>query len=386
MTENEKRILTLLCREGPLTKRELAEKGEMGWSTAVKFVMRLEQEGILCCAGTGKQPEISGNNPLLYALADRKPLAIGIDVSYSTTHIILTNLKNKILAQETYATPQNPDKNQCRDFLADAYFQFAAHVLSEQDTLEGIGISMPRWLVTHTTNIFAELTEELTNQLQIRVCVENCIWSYTRYQKWFGNAFSLNDFILLEIRDGVGTGIVYRGELFRGTHGLAGALSHLTIIDDGKPCRCGKRGCLETLINQDILYQSYLKDIRQQDINSLPSPSEIDIHRGLEELFSLAQQNHAEASAIVRKAARYIGRGIAALLLILDIPNVIIAADFGPDGAIILPYVEQEVRSRLTSDLEYSGVYSPLGWGGFARGAPLLILDENFTTIPNYDL
>ena len=384
MTENEKRILTLLCREGPLTKRELAERGEMGWSTAVKFVTRLEQEGIVHCIGTEEQPEISGNNPLLYALAERKPLAIGIDVSYATTHVVLVNLKSEILAHEIHATPKNTDKKQFKEFLIKIYSDFAEKVLSDEDILEGLGISMPRWLIGHTTNIFTELNEELSGQLQIPVAVENCIWGYTRYQKWVGSAFSLNDFILLEIRDGVGTGIFYRGELFKGAHGLAGALSHLTIVENGEPCRCGKQGCLETLINQDILYKNYVECVRQQALDVLPS--EKDIHYGLAELFSLAQQGHKAASGIVREAACHIGKGIAALLLILDIPHVIIAGDFGPAGTVILPYIEQEVRSRLTPDLEYVGRYSSLEWTVLAKGAPLLILDKFLTHIPKKSL
>lgn len=383
MTENEKRIVTLLSKQGPLSKKELSEQGQISWATVVKIISRFEQSGILHHVGTDAQPETTGKDPLVYALSDRNPIAVGIDVSYAMTHIILTNLKHNILAQDTYETPTNPDKTQFRTFLATIFSQFAEKVLSPGDSLAGVGIGIPRWLVTHTTNIFSELSEELTDQLQTNVCVENCIRSYTLYQKWIGEAFSLNDFILLEIRDGVGTGIVYQGNLFRGTHGGAGALSHLTILEDGKPCRCGKRGCLETLLNQDILYQNYVKNVQKKDPNSLTSPSEAEIHRGLGDLFSLTQQGHREASAIVQEAARYIGMGIATLLLILDIPHVIIAADFGPDGMVIVPHIEQEVNRRIVPDIEYSVVYYPHEWPGFAQGAPLLIFKDYFTEIPS---
>ena len=66
-------------------------------------------------------------------------------------------------------------------------------------------------------------------------------------KNWAGKAFSLDDFILIAIRNGIGAGIFYQGELLRGTHGMAGELSHLTVVEQGQACRCGRQGCLETV-------------------------------------------------------------------------------------------------------------------------------------------
>ena len=381
MTENEKRIVTLLSGHCPLSKRELAERGQISWATVVKIIARFEKSGILYHVGIDAQPETTGKNPVVYALSDRNPMAIGIDVSYATTHVILANLKHDILAQDTYPTPKNPDKTQFRTFLATIFSQFAAKVLSPEDSLAGVGIGIPRWLVNDEIRIFHDLTQELTAQLQTNVCVENSNHSYTMYQKWIGNASALNDFIVLAIRDGIGTGIFYQGNFFRGTHGLAGGLSHLTIAENGAPCRCGKRGCLETFINQDILFQKYVANVLKPPTTSRSSETETAINTGVEHLFSLAKQGQKDAVAIVREAARYIGMGIAALLLILNIPQVIIAADFGPDGAMIIPLLKPEINSRITADIEYSVVYYPLEWRGFAQGAPLLILKEYLTDV-----
>jgi predicted NBD/HSP70 family sugar kinase len=113
----------------------------------------------------------------------------------------------------------------------------------------------------------------------------------------------------------------------------------------------------------------------------MSSPTESEIHRGLEDLFSLAKHGHRKASAVVEQAAYYIGMAIAALLTILDIPNVIIAADFGLDGDAIIPYINREVNYRIIPGLEYSVVYYPLERLGFAQGAALLILKEYFTNL-----
>lgn len=68
---------------------------------------------------------------------------------------------------------------------------------------------------------------------------------------------------------------------------------------------------------------------------------------------------------------------IAALLMVLDIPNVLITGNFGPDGGVMIPYIRQEVDSRIISAIEYTIDYYPLEQLGFAYGAALLIFYRN---------
>lgn len=384
MTENEKRILTLLSKQGPLSKRELARKGRMGWATVVKMVSRLEEAGIVQCVGTDSQPVISGKDPAVYNLSGKGPLAIGIDVSYSRTTIIVSNLKHEVLEQQSYETPQRPDIIQLKDFLLRNCEQFMQTEILDRETLAGVGIGLPRWVGKNDTITFGHLAEELEAQLQLPVRIEECTArNYAMYKKWIGRAFPLNDFIVMTIRNGVGAGTFYQGQLIRGAHGMAGELGHLTIVDNEIMCRCGKQGCLETMVNQDILYREYVRRIRgDEDTFSASAPADsVAVHKGLAELFSLAQQEHQEASAIIKKAAHYIGMGIAILLMVFDIPNVIISGHFGDAGSTIIPYIEEEVNRRIITGINYEIDYYPLEQLGFAYGAALLILNDYLTEL-----
>lgn len=381
MTENERRIVTLLSKFGPLSKKELMRRGGMSWATVVKIIARFDELGMVRFSGTEPQATTTGIDPALYELTDRKPLAVGIDVDYSSTHIILSNLKHDILAQRTYTTPKSPDKGRLQEFLASIFAEFTENALTPQDELAGVGIGFPRWLVKNGLDTFSSLSYELSEQLQVPVRVENCIRSYTLYHKWLGKAFEFKDFVALDIRDGVGTGIFYQGQLFRGANGVAGGLSHITVEENGTLCRCGKHGCLENQISWDVLYHKYISQIQQQSSDLQKSPSDAEMHQGVSQLFSLANQGHPEAVSIVHEAARYIGMGLATLLMIMDIPHIIIGADFGAEGHVIIPLIEQEIQRRVTPDIAYSVIYSPLEWKNFAQGAPLLIFADYFTDV-----
>lgn len=380
MTENEKRILTILSQRGPLSKKALVEYGGMAWATVVKMLERLEASGFAECVGTGSQPETSGKNPLLYGLAERHPLALGIDVSYSTTHLILTNLRHDILAKQICPTPETSDANLFQQFLTECCTQFLEQAVGEHERIAGIGLGCPLWLLRGPDGLNS-LQRHLEQRFRLPVRVENNVRSYAMYKKWAGQAFALDDFILLTIRSGIGAGIFQSGQLIRGAHGLAGEVSHFPIDADGQPCRCGKTGCLETVVNQDMLYQHYVTRILHSAQPASADPDESTVKEGLAVLFSLARQGQPEAVAIVRQAARYLGETLGVLLLLLDIPQIFIAANFGPDGESLLPWLQDTLDARVLTENGYTLTYTPLEYLGFAHGAALLILNDYFTTL-----
>ena len=380
MTENEKRILTVLSKQGPLSKREIAKRGGMGWATVVKMLDRLEESGIVECAGTGVQAETSGKNPLLYTLADRQPLAVGIDVSYSTTHVILSNLKHDILAEQECQTPQTSDITELQEFLISCCSQFLDQALQPQEKIAGIGVGFPLWLL-QGQEAFAALQQRLEQNFRCTVQIENNIRSYTMYKKWAGKAFGLDNFILISIRSGIGCGIFQQGQLVRGVSGMAGELSHLPFVEDGKPCRCGKTGCLETLVNQDLLYRQYVEEILKPMERVAEAVPEAQVEQGLSVLFSLAKQGQAEATTIVRQAAKYLGKAIATLILLFDIPNLFIAGNFGPDGDSLNQALHEEIAALVLPGNNYTLSYAAMDHLGFAHGAALLILDHYFSAL-----
>lgn len=380
MTENEKRILTVLSQHGPLSKKALVEHGSMAWATVVKMLDRLEDAGLVECVGTGSQPETSGKNPLLYGLPERHPLALGIDVSYSTTNLILTNLRHDILARQTCPTPATSDAAIFQEFLIACCMTFLERAVAPQERIVGIGLGCPLWLL-HGQDGMNCVRQGLEQHFQIPVRIDNNVRSYAMYKKWAGKAFALDDFILLTIRSGIGAGIFQSGQLVRGAHGLAGEVSHLPVQMDGKSCRCGKAGCLETVMNQDLLYQSYVTQILQPAATAHVLPTDTDVKEGLAVLFSLAKQGHHEAVKIVRQAALYLGNAIATLLLLFDIPCVFIVANFGPDGDILLPWLQETIDARVLDGNVYTLTYTPLEHLGFSHGAALLMLNDYFTTL-----
>ena len=207
------------------------------------------------------------------------------------------------------------------------------------------------------------------------VCIENNVRAYAMFEKWDKRMFSLKEFVLISIRTGVGSGIVLNGTLYSGYQSLAGEIAHFTVDPEGRQCRCGKKGCLETYVNQDVLYKKYLEltgNPRTHFTNE-----EIITHLG--ELFTMARDGNKDAAAFLKEVAHSFSPHLANMLMVLNIRDIIISGHFGVDGDFFIRQLDDQIRTYILPKMQYSLRYYPLDEKGFIRGAALLILKEYFS-------
>ncbi len=107
----------------------------------------------------------------------------------------------------------------------------------------------------------------------------------------------------LRIADGVGGALINRGSLFTGSSWTAGEIGHLIIQRDGPLCRCGRRGCLETLISQPAIQQrlSKLRPARHED-------------------------EAANFAALMREAGTHLGYALSQVIQLINPASIIIDA------------------------------------------------------------
>lgn len=383
--ENEKKIISLLYKYGPLSKLQLTERGQIGWATVVKMLTRLMDKKIVQCVGKQEESAKRGKDALLYDLERMKPLAIGVDMEYKTTTIILTNLRGETLALEKYPSPISPDLNDLKRFLLTSITLFLKKHKVNFDDLDGIGIGIPGLdIPAHLAKNSPEdkrLEEYLEQRIGKKVRIDVNTRVYTLFEKWINQPFTSEDFMLVAIRMGLGLGIILNNQLFIGRQGFAGGMGHLRVVNNGNICRCGKQGCLETVINQHYLYQEYLSKVVRVSVDDRDSYTNEEIKEGLSCLFTEGSNSNKQALSIVKRTARFLSIPLAPIIMVLNVPQIIICSSFGPDGGLLLKYLDSEIRSKILADIDFNLQYYPIDEMGFTRGAALLILKDFYTSI-----
>lgn len=124
---------------------------------------------------------------------------------------------------------------------------------------------------------------------------------------------------------GIGGGYVDRGRVRTGGAGFAGEIGHMCVDPDGVACRCGARGCWETLIGRDVITSGWSGTFDQ--------------------LIDAAYAGDARAVAIVQQAGRWVGVGLRGLIAITDPSRVVL----GGHLAQLLPLVVGQVRRECAT-------------------------------------
>lgn len=388
MTKNEKRIITMLSRLGPLSKTQLCRRGHMALATAVKMADRLEKQNVIRRVDSAQRSRSRGKPPYLYDLNGSRPLAIGIDMEYEVTTITLTNLKGEDLGHSRHQTPSDLTLDRLKEFLLDSTIDFMNSYVSGRTNVAGLGIGIPGMdlptrLIHSTTYEDTALREFLETQLGMRVHTDVNTRVYTLYRKWMGRPLANEDFMLLSVRSGLGLGIILNGRLFVSRQGFAGGIGHYKVYSNGgERCRCGDRGCLETVTNEHYFHRAYWERVLQRTPSSSHDRTGAARLDSVAQLFTEASRGHPEATRILRESAKYLSYALGPAIMVLNVPHIILGGHFGPDGSVFARMLSEEVRKRILADIDFDLQYEPLEDRGFTQGAALLVLGEYFTQLP----
>lgn len=129
---------------------------------------------------------------------------------------------------------------------------------------------------------------------------------------------------------GVGGGLVVNKKIISGHHGLGGEWGHNILEEDGEPCYCGKKGCVEKVIAGPALERFYLSKTGAQ----------LKLPQVLENYYKGEDEN---AVATIERLLEYYGRAISTLVNVID-PDLIVIG--GGVGNIDLLYTEGYERIK----------------------------------------
>jgi predicted NBD/HSP70 family sugar kinase len=163
--------------------------------------------------------------------------------------------------------------------------------------------------------------EELERRLGVAVHVDNDANLGALAELRHGIARGRHDMIYLKLASGLGAGIVLGGRLHRGATGIAGEIGHVQVGEDGLVCRCGSRGCLETVVAAPRLL-GLLRPAYDQDLS-------------VEDVLALDRDGDAGVRRVLTDAGRTVGRAVADLANSLNPELVVVGGSLGSAPSLL---------------------------------------------------
>lgn len=370
---NRSRVIQAFCDYGPLSRADLAKMAGVTRATIGNIVLGLVESGLI---EEIEAPARSGRvgkpgRPLWFGPS--AGLSGAVSLGPDRVQAALINARGDVIeeAEGTF------DEDATQDAIIDVVGTTLTSVLPRpaSDVL-GIGITVPGVCDTTTGSIVGsgqlpmlrgtKLADTIATRFDRRVLVDNDSRAQALGEKWFGKGRQVQTFASVQTGHGIGVGLVIGGVVLRGPHGEAGEAGHTQVVQEGARCRCGLRGCWETIATVE-----WLRD--EATRRGVKDATTLDAK-------SLAARDDDESRDLLQAYAANIAIGLANLAHVLRPSLFILHGDAVGGGEAFSTLIEEETKRRVLPHIRdtIEVVASDLDPRAGLLGAAGLALSETF--------
>jgi predicted NBD/HSP70 family sugar kinase len=320
-----------------------------------------------------------GRPPILLSLRTADAVAIGVDLGTTRTIVATSDLTGRVLEEEQFET--NPDATKT---IKEIINRAQKLIRRNNGTIEGIGVSLPGLVDPEGKELFVPtfnwrdvpLASEISAATGLPVTMDNDANAAAQAELWFGRpeVRAVRDFILVLVEGGVGTGIVFDGQVYRGENGAAGEFGHMTI-GQGAPVACasGSRECWEAFASERSALARF---------KALSGGRNGAARTNFGDLIDMALANEGPARTALKETAYYLGVGIANLIRGLAPEAVIVGGPIVRAWPVISTDIRNSVEATICRGLPSTRIIaSTLGPEPTLMGALSLVLASKFASV-----
>jgi glucokinase len=311
----------------------------------------------------------------------------GIDLGGTKIEAVVTDAAHRVLGSARHPTPTTGGPADIANAMAAAMTEATRAAQLEPAQLRGVGIGSPGRVdseagtVSRADNLpgwYASfpLAAALQSALGTAVTLGNDVSVATNAEFRLGAGRPYRSLLGIFWGTGVGGGLILDGKPWHGRGG-AGEIGHMVIMEDGRECPCGRRGCLEAYAGRGAM-ETHARALHAKGEKT--KLFELAAEHGRDRLTSSIWARALEhgdklATKLIDRAVLALGAGIASAVNLLDVEAVIIGGGLGVRfGEPYRERIAEATAPHLFNDTNPPAVHlAGLGDAGGAIGATLLV-------------
>lgn len=341
-------VLAVLAKTGSATRAELSRHTGLSRSAISDCVAGLLADGLLAESAGADGPAARtragrGRRPHTVSLPSAGGVLLGIDLGHSHVTAAVATSGGEVLAEHSDQLDVDHRPADALDLaaaLAGRALRASGHTVDE---VLGVACGIPgpldvRTQIVRAPTILSDWVDvapaaELQRRLGRPVVVGNDADMGARGECAFGAARGMDDVLYVKASHGIGASILLGGRTYRGSVGIAGEIGHTQIAGATNWCRCGSRGCLETVVS--------ISSVRQQLAHVLTTGGAVMSESDVPPLTELA--GNSAAARVITDAGRTVGRVLADVVNCLNPAAIVLGGELGAAGAPFVAGVRESI-------------------------------------------
>jgi predicted NBD/HSP70 family sugar kinase len=378
---NRAKVVEAMSAIGVASRAGIARRTGLSRSTVSSIVAELQDEGLIVASGSnGSAPAPSGGRPpSLLSLDPAAGVAVGIDFGKTHLAMAVADLAHNVMAEEHRELADRLEAGQAMALAAELLEELLERAQVERSRVLGVGMGLPgpirasgevgsSAILPGWVGVSAAAEMEDVVGLPVRVANDANLGALAE-QAW-GAGRGCSTLAYLKLATGIGAGLIVDSQLWEGAGGTAGEIGHTSVDEGGALCRCGNRGCLETVAGAPAIVGPLARRLGE----------DLDIDAVVER----AREGDRDCAGALAEAGRSIGLAAADLCNLVNPERIIVGGSVGAAGDPVLAPLRDAVRRRAipsaAEDVEI--VPGELGERAELLGAVALVLRQASLTVP----
>lgn len=308
-----------------------------------------------------------------------KTNVVGVDIGMEKTTYAIVDIRGNILKEDAFNTLDYPDVNEFAAALSERIMVLAESACGYEN-IRSVGIGAPSsnfltGCIEHAANLHwggqVPLAAMLRDRLGLAVALANDCHAAALGERAFGSAHGMRDFIVISLgHGGVGSCIFSNGLPHLGEQGFAGEVGHCCMVEDGRQCGCGRKGCLETYVSVRGIMKTAREMMAEGEATLLDEKT-----LTIDTIIDASEKGDTIAQKAIAKTGEILGLALANYASLLNPEAIILTGEMTRLGNLLLEptrktideHVFHNIRGRvklLVSTLDNRDVLgaSALAW------------------------
>ena len=327
----EEEILRIIKERKTISRLELAEIFDLTPARISKIIKSLLDKDIILEKNIGVS---TGGRPPVILTINEKIFGEVLGLNLAPKNIFLTvgQINGEISKRKKYSL----EKIQDEDILSFIEKLIATTLSAEKkigvitiiitgfvNREKGISIMSPhyKW---RNLNIVKHLEEKF----HIPVLLEHDVRAMALTEQQIGACKGVDDFVIFNICEGIGTCTCIDGNIYRGFNSMAGEMGHIVINTSSiRKCSCGKRGCLEAESSNTAIINRITSDIKIGKYSMLKDILSKKGSLDMDDILLGVKKRDFLAIQVTNEAVEYIAQGLNILVSIIDPEKIVLVGN-----------------------------------------------------------
>jgi predicted NBD/HSP70 family sugar kinase len=345
---NRSVILRVIHNRGVCSRKEISVDTGLDQATVTRAITPLIEDGIVEEVSLIKGPR--GRRSIGLSFNSRRFRVIAVRLQRLSFSVAFFDLLGKMLDMTEKPIPHRcPPEHTFGEIVA----TIDAYLANAEEDLIGIGVALPGPFLEKDERIILmtespgwqtfDLVSQIRGYYHELSVVSDHDAKVAALAVWREQAVALGSKIMLYISagQGVGSGLVVNGQVFKGSQGIAGEVGHTSINVNGRRCKCGNHGCLELYTSHFTLIRNIQQKAKDTSETSLTEDA------SFADVVSAYRAGDTLAVTEVERVARYLAQGIINYINLVNPDLIILGDEYAAFGEAFLAALDKQLQASI---------------------------------------